>query len=97
MEKLLSIDEISELLGIAKATIYSWTSQNKIPHIKLSSRILKFRESEIIDWIEKKAVNSDALIVRGLKKHKKVSVKSSYADDYIDRLVKGAKTDVLDN
>ena len=51
MEKLLDIDDVSEMLGVTKATIYSWTSQNKIPHIKLSKRLLKFREREIMAWI----------------------------------------------
>ena len=51
MEKLLDIDDVSEMLGVTKATIYSWTSQNKIPHIKLSKRLLKFREREIMAWV----------------------------------------------
>ncbi|MGB9716421.1 MAG: helix-turn-helix transcriptional regulator [Thermodesulfovibrionales bacterium] len=55
MERLFNIEELSKILGITKATIYSWTSKNKIPYIKLSKRLLKFRESDILKWIAERS------------------------------------------
>jgi len=59
VEKLLTIEELSEILGVKKATLYSWTSKKRIPYIKLSEGILRFRESEIQEWILKKSVLPD--------------------------------------
>jgi excisionase family DNA binding protein len=94
VEKLLNINDLSEILGVTKATIYSWTSQNKIPHIKIGKRLLKFRESEILKWIEKISANNNAETDNHSKKNQKLSLKSSMPDDDIDRIIKRAKIDV---
>jgi len=85
----LDIDELSEILGVTKATIYSWTSQNKIPHIKLSKRLLKFREGEIREWINMKSIQAEVSPV--VRKNNRF--KSS--DDYIERIITNAKEEVL--
>jgi excisionase family DNA binding protein len=51
MDKLLTINQLSELLQIKKSTIYSWTFSKRIPHIKLYGS-LRFREKEISRWID---------------------------------------------
>lgn len=95
MEKLLSIDELCEFLGVTKATIYSWTSNNKIPHVKLSKRLLKFREEEIKAWIIQKSVKTDALHIIQKRKNINSKVPQDIHDDYIDRIIKNAKEEVL--
>ena len=50
--KLLTINDLSEVLGIPKATIYCWTSSNKIPHIKIGKH-LKFILSDVLDYFKK--------------------------------------------
>lgn len=96
MDKLLSVDELAEILGVTKATIYSWTSQNKIPHIKLSKRLLKFREKDIMDWIAAKSVNADSPSIGKKNKNGIRTRPSSYLrDDGIERIVKSAKKEVL--
>lgn len=47
---LLSIDQASEMLNLAKATIYSLSSTAKIPVIKKGKR-LYFSRKELIDWL----------------------------------------------
>lgn len=90
MDKLLDVSELSEILGVTKATIYSWTSQNKIPHIKLSKRLLKFRKDEITDWIAKRSVNADTIpLVR-----RKNPIASS-PDSFIERIINKSKDDIL--
>jgi excisionase family DNA binding protein len=53
MEKLLSADEIAELLGVKKSTIYQWTHQKYIPHIKLGNKV-RFKPSQIDKWLEQR-------------------------------------------
>jgi excisionase family DNA binding protein len=51
MDKLLTIDQLADILQIKKATIYSWTFAKKIPHLKIGGA-LRFREREIVKWID---------------------------------------------
>ena len=53
MEKLLTPEEICELLGIEKSTLYAWTSRGQIPFLKING-MLGFRESEIEEWLKTK-------------------------------------------
>jgi excisionase family DNA binding protein len=96
-EYLLTIDELSEWLSIEKSTIYAWTSKKIIPHIKLGKKILRFRVNEILDWLSKKSVSPDTEVANQVEKQHKVSAKSSASYDYVDRIIKGVKTDVLRN
>ena len=92
VEKLLNVDELSEWLGIEKSTIYAWTSKNIIPHIKLGSR-LRFRESDIREWLDTKAVYPNSRSCKD--KSKRSSVKASATDGYIERIIKHAKDEIL--
>lgn len=93
MEKLLDIDDVSEMLGVTKATIYSWTSQNKIPHIKLSKRLLKFREREIMAWVAARTVSTDTTCPTERMRTSKAHLNEP--DDFIERIINNAKEEVL--
>jgi len=56
MDKLLTVEEIAEYLSLKPSTIYQWTHQGFIPHIKLGSRV-RFRMSQIEKWLESRTVN----------------------------------------
>ena len=53
MQRLLTPEEICELLGIEKSTLYAWTSRHLIPFLKING-ILRFRENEITEWLKTK-------------------------------------------
>ncbi len=55
MQKLLTLDEVSEITRLSKATIYAYVAAKKIPHTKLGARVL-FDPSMIEEWINKRAV-----------------------------------------
>lgn len=55
MERLLKPEEVAELLGVKLSTIYQWTHQGFIPHVKIG-KLVRFREGEVMRWVEKKAV-----------------------------------------
>jgi DNA binding domain, excisionase family len=48
--QFLSPSELSRYLGLSLNTIYTWVNQRKIPYIKVS-RLVKFKISEIDDWM----------------------------------------------
>jgi excisionase family DNA binding protein len=52
MNRLLTIRELAECLGISPGTAYHWLSQGRLPCIRFSSRCVRFRESEIQTMLE---------------------------------------------
>ena len=49
-ERWLSIDEISEHLGVKKDTIYKWVAKKRMPAHKVG-RLLKFQIKEVDKWV----------------------------------------------
>ena len=49
-ERWVSIDEISEHLGVKKDTIYKWVAKKKMPAHKVG-RLLKFQIKEVDKWV----------------------------------------------
>ena len=46
VEKMLTVDEVAEILRVSIGTIYRWASDGRLPHIHLG-RLLRFREDEV--------------------------------------------------
>ncbi|MBU0984036.1 MAG: helix-turn-helix domain-containing protein [candidate division Zixibacteria bacterium] len=55
MEKLMTPEEVVEWLGIKLSTLYAWTHQKAIPHVKLGN-LLRFRKNDILKWLESRSV-----------------------------------------
>lgn len=51
-DRLLSVDEVAELLGVPRRWIYEQTRFNKIPHYRVG-RYCRFSLPEIKDWLTK--------------------------------------------
>jgi len=49
--RLLTVEELSELTGLSKNTIYCWVSQRRIPVVKCS-RLIGFDPRRIEKWTE---------------------------------------------
>jgi len=56
MDRLLTIDEVSSLLGLSRKTIYGYTSSKQIPYLKIGNSV-RFKESDIEKWAESKRVD----------------------------------------
>jgi len=54
-DRWLSVEETAEYLGIKRFTVYKWVKRHGLPAHKIG-RLLKFRKSEIYEWVE----NQDA-------------------------------------
>ena len=57
VERLLTIQEICELLRVPKSYVYYLTHNKKIPHFKINGH-LRFRHSHIENWLESQEVRS---------------------------------------
>lgn len=53
MDRLLTVRELAELLGISPGTAYHWLSQGRLPCVRFSARCVRFRESDVQKLLEK--------------------------------------------
>ena len=53
MERLLTVEELSQKLQVGKSTIYRWVHFDYIPHIKLGTSV-RFSESTVDRWVRSK-------------------------------------------
>ena len=51
MKQYLDIAALAERLRIRRSTLYAWTAQGTIPHLKLG-RLLRFDPDEIEAWLQ---------------------------------------------
>ncbi len=56
--KLLGYEEAASLLGVKKGTMYAWVHQNRVPHIRLSQRCVRFDRAELEAWVEERRVKA---------------------------------------
>lgn len=63
-ERWLSVDEISEHIGLSKETVYRWIEKKKIPAHRIG-KLWKFRASEVDTWV----LNGDASDLGASKKN----------------------------
>ena len=54
-KRFLRIEELSEYMGTPVATLYTWTHQKKIPHLKMG-RSVRFDLREIETWLNERRV-----------------------------------------
>ncbi len=52
MKEFLTIDEVSEYLGIKKSSLYAKVERKEIPYYKVG-RLVRFKKSDIDPWMEK--------------------------------------------
>jgi len=55
MDHLIKVGEVAERLVITKMGVYGMVFKNKIPAVKISRRCLRFRNSDIEEWLDKKS------------------------------------------
>ena len=50
-DEFLNIDELSNLIGLTKPTIYGHVHRNTIPFIK-KGKMLRFSKNDILNWLQ---------------------------------------------
>lgn len=54
MEKLLTIQQVSDLLQVSRSLVYKWVHYDFMPYIKLGN-LLRFRESDLVGWLKRRS------------------------------------------
>ncbi len=58
--RLASVNELSEILKVKKATLYAWAHKGTIPYFKLNG-LIRFDMDEIEEWVKSsKSKNAEA-------------------------------------
>ncbi|MGD2092366.1 MAG: helix-turn-helix domain-containing protein [Candidatus Aminicenantes bacterium] len=71
--RLMSAEEVAEVLGVKPRTIFSWVTQNRIPYIKLGEgrkSLVKFNPKRLNQWLEEQS-NEPKQTENSLKKREK--------------------------
>jgi excisionase family DNA binding protein len=50
-DRWLSVDEISDYVGVSKDTVYGWISARGMPAHRVG-RLWKFKREEVDDWVK---------------------------------------------
>lgn len=51
-DRLQSVDDIREYLGVSRDTVYKWIEKRGLPGYRLG-RLWKFKREEVEEWVEK--------------------------------------------
>jgi excisionase family DNA binding protein len=54
--EMLSYRDAARMLGVPVSTVYGWAHRRQIPHLRLSSRMVRFRRDELEKWLEARYV-----------------------------------------
>jgi len=56
LEPLLKPTEVAEIAGVSLSTVRSWYWRGKIPFIKISWNIVRFRQEDILRFLEEREI-----------------------------------------
>ena len=68
-KNVLSFDEASTFLNLAKSYLYKLTSGNLIPHYKPQGKMLYFEKSELEAWLRQNPVKTKTQIEQEAQKY----------------------------
>lgn len=52
---LLTGRQVADMLGVSNKTILRWALEGELPSIRLSNRAIRFRPSDIDQWLDERA------------------------------------------
>ena len=55
MDRLLSVADVAEPLGLSQFTVYAWAAKRRLPVIKVGSRLMFFRSADLERWVDLQA------------------------------------------
>ncbi|MFA6129958.1 MAG: helix-turn-helix domain-containing protein [Candidatus Omnitrophota bacterium] len=56
MEKLLTVPQVSELLGVSRSQVYKWVHYDFVPYLKIGS-LVRFKETDLEKWLSHRRRN----------------------------------------
>jgi len=51
-ERFMTMQEVGDLIGVDRSTIYAWKRKGLLPHYKIGKRAIRFKMSEILQWVD---------------------------------------------
>lgn len=54
MSEVLSVEEVAELLGLGRNTVYDAANRGEIPHRRVGRRLI-FSRAAVMEWLRGKA------------------------------------------
>ena len=63
-KEVLTLAETVEFLGVSKSYVYKMTCSRQIPCYCPTGKILYFRRSELLEWLEKSKLKSESEIAQ---------------------------------
>ena len=58
---LMTAREVAEELSVCTETVLRWTRRGDLPGFRLPGGALRYREDDLLDWIESRSTNVDAM------------------------------------
>jgi excisionase family DNA binding protein len=71
-ECLLTTREVAEMLGLSSEAILRRWRAGELPGFRLSTKVLRFRESEVLEWLDGRRVGPDPRRESELDSHDEV-------------------------
>ena len=56
--EVLNVDQVAELLGLGRNTVYDAANRGEIPHRRVGRRLI-FSRTAVMEWLQGKPANSD--------------------------------------
>lgn len=56
LAEVLNVDQVAELLGLARNTVYDAANRGLIPHRRVGRRLI-FSRTAVLDWVACKPAN----------------------------------------
>ena len=66
-ERWVGVDDVAAHLGVAKDSIYRWVTTKNMPSHRVG-RLLRFKLSEVDDWVKRGEADSDGSATGGKAK-----------------------------
>lgn len=94
-EKLMTIDQLAEMLCMTKKTIYQNVYHKRIPYISLNKKTLRFDPAAIESWLKSKTRDAVEREPKQPIRRSPGRPRKNGNDNYINSLVESAKREVL--
>lgn len=59
---VLTLEEAAKFMGIARSSLYKMTHEQTIPFYKPNGKMIFFEKSDLLAWVQKNRVSSEAEI-----------------------------------
>jgi len=55
-DPLLDDDAVAALLGVSARTIRLWRRTRGLPHLRITSKVVRHRRADVLSWVERHRV-----------------------------------------